>query len=75
MIANNKIGQTPAEFDNDIGNILKVVCGMNVHKGKTFLLVTYDPTQLQPIRGRSFLVSHCVIPCCKIITIKHSVRV
>ena len=34
MIDNNKLGQTTAEFDNDIGNILKVVCGMNVHKGK-----------------------------------------
>ena len=57
MIANNKIGQTPAEFDNDIGNILKVVCGMNVRKEKTFLLVTYDPTQLQPIRESQFMVS------------------
>ena len=47
---------------------------MNVHKGKIFLLATYDPTQLQPIRGRPFLVSPCVIPCCKIIPVKNSVR-
>ena len=34
MIANEKNGQTPAEFDNVIDNIFKVVCGVNVHKGK-----------------------------------------
>ena len=34
MIANDKIGQTTAKFDNMIDNIFKVVCGMNVHKGK-----------------------------------------
>ena len=34
MIANDKIGQTPAEFDNVIDNIFKVVFGRNGHKGK-----------------------------------------
>ena len=34
MITNDKIGQTSAKFDNVIDIILKVVCGMNVHKGK-----------------------------------------
>ena len=67
MIANDKIGQTPAGFDNVIDNILKVVCGMNFQKGKIFLLVSYDPTQLQPIRWRPFLVSPYVIPYYKII--------
>ena len=33
MIANDKIGQTPAEFDNAIDKIFKAVCSMNVHKG------------------------------------------
>ena len=74
MIANDKIGQAPANFDNVIDNIFEVVCGINFHKGKTIILETYDPTQLQPIRGRSFLVSPCVIPCYKIIPIKNSVR-
>ena len=37
-------------------------------------LATYNPTQLQPIIGRPFLVSPCVIPCYKIIPIKNSVR-
>ena len=73
MIANDKIGQTPAKFDNVIDNIFKFVWGINVHKRKN-LLETYDPTQLQPIRGRQFLVSPCVITCYKIIPIKNSVR-
>ena len=34
MIANDKIGQTPAKFDIVIENIFKVVCNRNVHKGK-----------------------------------------
>ena len=62
MIANDEIGQTPAKFDNLIDNIFKFVCGMNVHKGNKFLLETYDQTQLQPIRGRPFLLYLCVIP-------------
>ena len=37
------------------------------------LLATYYPTQLQPIRGRLFLVSPCVVPCYKIIPIKNFV--
>ena len=37
MAANEKIGQTPAEFDNVIDNIFKVFCSMNVHKGNLFL--------------------------------------
>ena len=74
MIANGKIGQTPARFDNVIDNIFKVVCGMNVHKGKKNILATYNPTQLQPIRGSTFMVPPCVIPWYKIIPIKNSVR-
>ena len=74
IIDNDKIGQSPAKFDNLIDNLFKVVCGMNVHKGSKFLSATCDPTQLQPIRVRPFMMSTCVIPCCKSIPIKHSVR-
>ena len=38
------------------------------------ILAKYDPTQIQPIRGRPFMVPPCVISCCKIIPIKNSVR-
>ena len=61
IIANDKIGQTPAEFDDVIDNIFKVVCGIHVQKGNKFLLATYDPTQLQPIRGRPFLVCYSML--------------
>ena len=73
MIANDEIGQSPAEFDNAIDDIFKVVCGTNFQKGIKFLIATYNPTQLQPIRGRPFLVSPCVIPCYKIIPIRNCV--
>ena len=35
MIANNKIVQNPAKFDNVIDKIFKVFCGINVQKVKT----------------------------------------
>ena len=75
MIANDKICQTLSEFDNYNDNIFKVVCCINVNKGNKFLHATYDTTQVQPIRGRPFMVSPFIIPCYKIILIKHSVRV
>ena len=71
MLADDKIGRTTAEFGNVICNILKVVCVMNVHKEKKILAI-YVLTKLQPIRGHPFLVSPCVIPCYKIISIKNS---
>ena len=36
IIANEKIGQSPAGFDNVIDSIFKVVWNMNVHKEKKF---------------------------------------
>ena len=74
MIADDKIGQNPAKFDNVIDNIFKVVYVMNVHKGKKIILATYNPTQLQTVRGRLFLVYPCVIPCYKIISVRNYVR-
>ena len=38
MVSNDKICQTPAKFDIEIDNIFKVVCGMNVHKGKKLFM-------------------------------------
>ena len=36
IIVNDKIGQSPVEFDNMIDNIFKVVCRINIHKGKKY---------------------------------------
>ena len=74
MIDNDKIGQTSAKFDNVIDNIFKVVCGIIAHKGNKFIFSTYDPAQLQTIRGRPLLVSPCDIPCYKIILLNNLVR-
>ena len=43
-------------------------------KEKIYILVTYNQTQIQPIIGRQFMVSPCIIPCYKIIPIKNSIR-
>ena len=71
MIANDKISKAPSKFHIVIDNNPKSVCGLKVHKVKNFVLETYNPTQLQPIIGRPFMVSPCVIPCYKIIPIKN----
>jgi len=73
LICNDEIGQTQAEFDNVIDNILKLVSHINIHKGNKLLFTMYDPTQLQPIRGSPFIVSPYVIPCYKVVKIKNSV--
>ena len=73
MIANDEIGKIPAEFDNFL-TIFSIFLVINVHKGNKFILSTYEPTQLQQIIGRPFLVYPCVIPCYKIILIKNSVH-
>ena len=57
MLFNDEIDQTTAKFDNVVDNIFKAVCCMNVHNGNKFLLATYEPTQLQFIRGHLFLVA------------------
>ena len=74
MGANDGTGQTPEELYNAFDNIFKVVCGINVHKINKCWLGTYDPTKIQPIPGRLFLLSLYIIPCQKIIRIKKSVR-
>ena len=74
MIANDEMGQSPDQLDNVFDNVLKIVCGINVHKTNKICVGTYDPTQLQPIRGHPFLASPSIIPCYKIVPIKNSVR-
>jgi hypothetical protein len=74
IFATDKIGQSSAQFDNICDNIIRLLCGVNIYKGNKLEVSTYDPTQLQPIRGHPFLVSPNVIPCYKIVQIKHSVR-
>ena len=73
MIANDKTSQNPDKFDNQIDNFSKLFAVWMFTKEKK-ILATYDPTKLQHIRGRPFLVYPCVITCYKRIPIKNSVR-
>ena len=74
IIANDEIGQSPAEFDSVCDNVLRLLCGYNIYKARKLVIATYDPTQLQPIKSQPLLVSPNIIPCYKIIQIRHSVR-
>ena len=74
MIASDEVGQKNAEFDEVIDNILRITRGVNMYYGGILGIGTYDPTQLQPIQGRPLLVSLNIIPCYKVVPIKHFVR-
>ena len=73
MIANDKIGQTPAEFYNVIDNIFKFF-GMNFHKVNKIFFQHTNQHNFNLLWDIHFLVSPCVLPCYKIIPIKNSVR-
>ena len=74
IFAVDELGQSSAQFDNVTDNILRVACGVNIHKANKLIIGTYDPTQLQPIKGHPFLVSPNIIPCYNIVPITTSVR-
>ena len=54
--------------------ICRLIRRVNMYKGNVLEIATFDPTQLQPINGKPFLISPNVIPSYKIVPIKHSVR-
>ena len=74
LFLSDEIGQRSAEFDDVIDSICRIVRRLNVYKGNILEIATFDPTQLQPIKGKPFLISPNVIPSYKIVQINHSVR-
>ena len=74
VLATDEIRQSSSNFDNVCDNIIRLICGANVHKANKLVIGTHDPTQLQPVRGFPFLVSPNVISCYKIAQIKNSAR-
>ena len=51
VIANDEIGQSSAQFDNVVDNILKLICHINAYKGNKLNFAAYDPAKLQLMKG------------------------
>jgi hypothetical protein len=70
----DEMGQVSAEFLATIDLILRRLRETNIYLGGLLIICTLDHTQIQPIDGRPFLTSSHIIPCFKMVCLKHSVR-
>ena len=69
-----EIGQVPAEISSVIEIILRRVRDVQVFLGGLFIVSKMDHMQLQPVRGRLFLLSSHVITLFKMVKLETSVR-
>ena len=70
----DEIGQVSAEFLSSIGIIFRRVRNNNIFLGGLLIIGTIGYPQIQPIEGRPFLTSYHMIPCFRMVELKHSVR-
>ena len=70
----DEIGQVSAEFSSSIDIGLRRVSNNNIVLGGLLIIGTIEHTQIQPIERRLFLTSSHVIPCFRMVELKHSVR-
>ena len=68
------MGQVSAEFLATFDIIFRKIRHSNIYMGGTLLIFSMDHTQIQPIEGHPFLTSCHIIPCFKMVNLKHSVR-
>ena len=71
----DEIGQLPAEMLSTLDIILQRVLNTDIFMVGVIIISTMDHTQLQPINGRSFLLSTHVISCFKMAKLQSPVRV
>ena len=74
VIFADELGQLSAEEITIYDYILRQVRSSNLFMGGILMIGTLDHLQIQPIKGRPFLLAHSVIPCIKMISLIHSVR-
>jgi predicted GIY-YIG superfamily endonuclease len=74
VIFADELGQISAEDISMYDIILRHIRGSNMFMGGVLLIGTLDHLQIQPINGRPFLTANAIIPCFKMIALKHSVR-
>ena len=70
----DELGQLSAEELSLYDIILRHVRKSTVFMGGVLIIGTLDHLQIQPINGRPFLTANCIIPCFKMVSLRHSVR-
>ena len=70
----DEMGQCSAEYLSTFDIIMRRVRNSNIFCGGILILFSIDHFQIQPISGRSFLTSCHIVPCFKMVLLKHSVR-
>ena len=74
VIFADELGQISAEDISMYDIIFRHIRGSNMFMGGVLLIGTLDHLQIQPINGRPFLTANAIIPCFKMIALKHSVQ-
>ena len=74
LIFADELSKISAEEFSVYDIILRNIRGSSTFMGGIRLIGTLDHLQIQPINGRPFLTASVVIPCFKMIALKHSVR-
>ena len=74
VIFADELGQLSAEEIGLYDIILRNVRKSTVFMGGILLIGTLDHLQIQPINGRPFLTASGIIPCFKMVALRHSVR-
>ena len=70
----DEAGQVSAELLSIIDMVLRRVRSNDLPFGGVLILCTFDHQQLQPIKGKPFLISSHIISCFKFAKLQHSVR-
>ena len=70
----DEIGQLPAELFSAMEIIFRRIRKNNIFFGGVVIISTMDHTQLQPVKGRPFLLSTHVITCFKMVKLEACVR-
>ena len=70
----DEMGQCSVEILATFDIISQKVRNINICFGGVLIIFSVDHTQIQPIRGQPFLASSHVIPCFKMVTLKHYIR-
>lgn len=70
----DEAGQVSAEVLSTIDMFLRRIRQNSIPFGGVLLICTLDHTQLQPVRGKPFLVSTHVLSCFRMSRLQHSVR-
>ena len=70
----DEIGQISTEFLVLLDKIFQYICGNYNFMEGLLIISTLDHKQLQPVSGRSFLISANIISCFRCIILKELVR-